>query len=78
MTKIFIVAVRRDPIRRRVWEDVFAEELAKHGVNAVQSYRLFPQAVAGFKPNGPGRGGKTTLTASSSPEGFPKRLLPIM
>jgi hypothetical protein len=45
LTKLFIVAVRRDPVRRRVWEDVFTEELAKRGVNAVQSYRLFPQAV---------------------------------
>ena len=44
-TKIFVIAVRRDPIKRRVWEDVFVEELAKHSVRATQSYRLFPEAA---------------------------------
>jgi hypothetical protein len=45
LTSILIVAVRKDPVKRRVWEDAFAGELAKHGVNAVQSYRLFSGAL---------------------------------
>jgi hypothetical protein len=40
-----IIAVRKDPIRRRLWEDGFAVELNKHGVTATPSYRLFPDAV---------------------------------
>jgi len=27
MKKVFAVAVRRDPVRRRIWEDAFVEEL---------------------------------------------------
>jgi hypothetical protein len=45
LTNILVVAIRKDPIRRRVWEDAFVVGLAKLGVNATQSYRLFPDAV---------------------------------
>jgi len=45
LSKILIVAIRKDPVRRRVWEDAFAGELVKHGVTATQSYQLFPDAV---------------------------------
>jgi len=44
LTKILVIAVRKDPARRRVWEDAFIGELARHGVSATQSYRLFPDA----------------------------------
>jgi len=45
LNKIMVIAVRNDPTRRRVWEDVFIGELSRHGVNATQSYQLFPNAI---------------------------------
>jgi hypothetical protein len=35
----------RDPGHRRLWEDEFAVELRRHGVNATPSYRIFPDAL---------------------------------
>jgi hypothetical protein len=45
MKNMLIVAVRKDPVRRRIWEDGFVAELTKHGVTATPSYRLFPNAL---------------------------------
>jgi len=45
MKKVFAVAVRNDPVRRRIWEDAFVEELNAHGVSAVASYHMFPSQV---------------------------------
>jgi hypothetical protein len=45
MKKVFAVAVRKDPVRRRIWEDAFVEELKAHGVSAVASYTMFPSDV---------------------------------
>ena len=45
MKKVLAVAVRRDPVRRRIWEDAFVEELKAHGVSAVASYTVFPSDV---------------------------------
>ena len=45
LNRILIIAVRKDPARRRVWEDAFIRELAMHGVDATQSYRLFPDGL---------------------------------
>ena len=45
MKKVFAVAVRKDPVRRRLWEDAFVEELKAHGVSAVASYSEFPSNV---------------------------------
>jgi hypothetical protein len=45
LTNVLIVAVRKNQVRRRVWEDSFIGDLAGHGVAATQSYRLFPDAV---------------------------------
>jgi hypothetical protein len=45
MKKVFAIAVRKDPVRRRIWEDAFVEELAAHGVSAVASYSFFPSEV---------------------------------
>jgi hypothetical protein len=45
LKKVLVIAVRNDPVRRRIWEDSFVKELSKHGVPAVSSYALFP-AVA--------------------------------
>jgi len=45
MTNILVIAVRNDPVRRRLWEDGFVAELGKHRVTATPSYRLFPDAL---------------------------------
>ncbi len=45
MKKVFAIAVRKDPVRRRLWEDAFVKELAAHGVSAVASYGMFPSGV---------------------------------
>jgi hypothetical protein len=42
--KILVIAVRKDPAKRRIWEDAFTRELAKHIVTATPSYRMFPDA----------------------------------
>jgi hypothetical protein len=43
--KMLVVAVRKDPVNRRIWEDTFVSRLTKHGVEATPSYNLFPNAV---------------------------------
>ena len=45
LNKMLVIAVRKDATRRRIWEDAFTGELAKHGVMATASYSLFPDAV---------------------------------
>ena len=45
MKNMLIIAVRKDPVHRRIWEDGFVAELSKHGVIATPSYRLFPDAL---------------------------------
>jgi hypothetical protein len=45
LNSMLVIAVRKDPTRRRIWEDGFVVELSKHGVTATPSYRLFPNAL---------------------------------
>jgi hypothetical protein len=45
MKNMFIIAIRKDAVRRRLWEDGFVAELSKHGVVATPSYQLFPDAL---------------------------------
>jgi hypothetical protein len=42
---MFVIAVKKDPSQRRIWEDGFVSALEKHGVTATPSYRLFPKAL---------------------------------
>src|SRR5689334_8028861 len=42
MTKVLVIAVKRDPAMRRIWEDGMTQEMSEHGVKAVPSYQLFP------------------------------------
>lgn len=42
MKNVLAVAVRKDPVRRRIWEDALVGELKRYGVSAVSSYSLFP------------------------------------
>jgi hypothetical protein len=44
MTNVLVVALRKDPVRRRMWEDAFAKELGARGVAATTSYQLYPGA----------------------------------
>jgi hypothetical protein len=44
LSKMMVITVRKDATKRRIWEDAFAGELAKHGVAATPSYSLFPDA----------------------------------
>ena len=45
LKKIFVIAIRKDPVQRRIWEDAFVGELSKHGVQATSSYNLFPDLL---------------------------------
>jgi hypothetical protein len=42
MKRMIIISISKDPVRRRLWEDVFVSELTKYGVAADPSYGLFP------------------------------------
>jgi len=42
--KVLVISVRKDATMRRIWEDAFTTELAKHGVVSTSSYGLFPDA----------------------------------
>jgi hypothetical protein len=41
---LLVVGVRKDPVRRRLWEDAFTQECNDRGVTATPSYQLFPDA----------------------------------
>jgi hypothetical protein len=45
MTNVLVVALKKDPVMRRVWEDGFGGQLAKHQTKATTSYTLFPSAL---------------------------------
>jgi hypothetical protein len=45
LNKIFIIAIRNDPVQRRIWEDAFVAELSNYRVQAESSYHLFPDAL---------------------------------
>jgi hypothetical protein len=44
LSKMLVIAVRKEATKRRIWEDAFTGELVKHGVAATSSYSLFPDA----------------------------------
>ena len=41
---VLIVAIRKDPVRRRAWEDAFTTALTARGVKATASYRIYADA----------------------------------
>ncbi len=45
LNKILVISVSKTSVQRRIWEDAFSGELAKHDVAATPSYRLLPDAV---------------------------------
>lgn len=42
---VLVIAVRNDPVRRRMWEDGFANALAQYGVTAKRSYEIWSIAL---------------------------------
>jgi hypothetical protein len=44
LSNLLIIAIRKDDIKRRIWEDAFTSGLTAHGINGVPSYSLFPAA----------------------------------
>jgi len=42
---VLVIAIRKEDVRRRMWEDSFVAELRARGVTAVQSYQKFPDAA---------------------------------
>src|SRR5205814_2060388 len=44
MKNVLVVAVRTDPVRRRMWEDGFASALAAYGTTAKRSYEIWANA----------------------------------
>ncbi len=44
LTNVLVVAMKKNPANRRIWEDTFAGELEKYGTAATLSYKLYPDA----------------------------------
>ena len=42
---MLVVAVKKNPAARRIWEDALVAELSGHGVSPTPSYKLFPRAI---------------------------------
>ncbi len=42
---VMVVGIRKDPVRRRIWEDAFTKALTARGVAATPSYKEFPDAA---------------------------------
>lgn len=45
MKNILIVAAKRNPVNRRIWEDEIVTSLSDQGVVSTPSYRLFPDSI---------------------------------
>ncbi len=45
LKKILVIAIRKDLLKRQIWEDAFAGELSQHDVQATSSYHLFPDVL---------------------------------
>ncbi len=45
MTNMLIIAAKKNPVNRRLWEDEIVAELSAHGVTTTPSYRLFPDSI---------------------------------
>lgn len=45
MSNVYVVAVRKDAVRRRQWEDAYVSVLSERGLKAVPSYLQYPDAA---------------------------------
>jgi hypothetical protein len=44
LSKMLVIAVRKEVTKRRIWEDAFTGEFSKNGVAATSSYSIYPDA----------------------------------
>jgi hypothetical protein len=42
---VLVIAVRKDQVIRRIWEDAFVHQFSQEGVAATPSYQVFPEAM---------------------------------
>jgi len=45
LRNVVVIAMRRNSVQRRLWEDGFASEFDRYGVRATPSYKLFPEQL---------------------------------
>jgi len=45
MTNMLVIAAKKNPVNRRMWEDVIVAELSAQGVTTTPSYRLFTDSI---------------------------------
>jgi hypothetical protein len=45
LNKMLVISVSKNSVQRRIWEDAYSVELAKHDVAVTPSYHLFPDSV---------------------------------
>jgi hypothetical protein len=45
LNKMLVISISKNSAHRRIWEEAFCYELAKHNVSATPLYRLFPDTV---------------------------------
>jgi hypothetical protein len=45
MTNMLIIAAKKNPVNRRIWEDEIVAELFAHSVTSTPSYRLFTDSI---------------------------------
>ena len=45
LKNVLVIAVRNDPVRRRMWEDGFASAFARYGTTAKRSYEIWANAL---------------------------------
>jgi len=45
LRNVLVMVVRKEPARRRIWEDAFVDALRERGITATPSYRTFPDSV---------------------------------
>ena len=45
MTNMLVVAAKKDPVNRRLWEDEIVSALSAYGVASIPSYRLFADSI---------------------------------
>lgn len=45
LKKMLVIAIRKNPVQRRIWEDAFVSQLSGCDVKATASYNLFPETL---------------------------------
>src|SRR6266849_6791200 len=45
MRNMLVIAAKKSPVGRRIWEDVIAAELSARGVSSTPSYTLFTDSI---------------------------------